>query len=78
MPEGIAKFERAYEEKKNLQVKESFYKDLHEQEPEHVFNRYMPYTVKIAILQYGRMFTLKLGIYKSLKKVWNKVKNSSR
>ena len=72
MPEGIAKIERAYEEKKNLQVKESFYKDLHEQEPEHVFNRYMPYTVKIAI------FTLKLGIYKSLKKVWNKVKNSSR
>lgn len=78
MPEGIAKFERAYEEKKNLWVKESFYKDLHEQEPEHVFNRYMPYTVKIAILQYGRMFTLKLGIYKSLKKVWDKVKNSSR
>ena len=64
--------------RKNLQVKESFYRDLHEQEPEHVFNRYMPYTVKIAILQYGRMFTLKLEYTRVLKKVWNKVKNSSR
>lgn len=67
--------ERAYEEKVDLKYRENFFQELHIETPEVVFEKYMPYTLKIAVLQYGRMITYKLGVYKSLKKIWNYVKN---
>lgn len=78
LPDGEVKFERAFEEKVDMKLKDAFYQDLHKYPPEKVFNEYMPYRLKNAVLQYGRMFAYKLGVYKLLKKVWNKIKNASR
>lgn len=78
LPEGEIKFERAFEEKFDLGLKEAFYQDLHRYPPEKVFSKYMPYTLKIAILQYGRMISYRIGVYKILKKSWNRIKNSKR
>mgnify|MGYP004501953803 CR=1 FL=1 len=75
LPEPEKKYERAFEEKTNCN-RDAFYRDLHMYSPERVFDQYMPYTLKTAILQYGREITYKLGIYKYMKKIWNNIKNS--
>lgn len=70
---GIGK-EKAYSEtvKGN---REEFFRDLNSLDAEELFHKYFPYTLKVRFLQYARYMSLKLGIYKTLKKVWDLIKN---
>lgn len=55
--------------------RKEFFESLHEKTATETFAKYFPYTMKIRVLQYGRYITYRLGIYKVMKTVWQKVRN---
>ena len=73
--EDNTSMERAYEEKIDLKKRKSFFEDLHQMPVQEAFNKYMPYTPKILLLQYGRMITYRVGLYKWAKSIWDEIKN---
>jgi Pyruvate/2-oxoacid:ferredoxin oxidoreductase delta subunit len=55
--------------------KADFYKDAHDMDASHFFNKYFPDTFKIYVLHMLRMVTYKLKIYRVLKRyIWDKFK----
>ena len=76
--EGNSSIEKAYEEKIDLRLRENFFEDLHCKPVQEVFNEYMPYTLKIMMLQYGRMITYRVGLYKWVKQIWDRIKNRGK
>lgn len=68
------KKERAYSEKIDIDRKQ-FFNDIEEMESDAFFKKYFPETPKVKILERGRLFCYKVGIYNLAKNAWNKLKN---
>lgn len=71
----FSKHEVAYSENK-ANLREDFFADIDIMDANDFFNKYFPNSFKVKMLATSRMMSYRLGIYNTLKKIWNHYKNN--